>query len=128
MNIVLDKAYKTKSGLKVKIYSLDNGGIGSVHGAFLDPCGDWVLTCWTKSGTCLISSKQDLVEVSEYEDFKIDDRVYVWNKNSNLKFRRHFAGVGEKTGKPMTFFDGKTSWSNGLGQTPTVWDYCEKAD
>ena len=90
MEITLDKKYKTVSGLEVKIYSVGNGGVYPVHGAIkLDSV--WRISNWLSDG---INSKDydsefSLVEVSPYEDLKIDDPVYVWNDNGSINHLIH---------------------------------------
>ena len=69
-------------------------------------------------------SGYDLIEDSPYKDFKIDDKVFVWEDNS-YKRKRYFAGVSEKTGKVLCYDGGSTSWSNPTNVTE--WTYCEKA-
>lgn len=124
MKIGLNKKYRTKSGLEVKIYSVDNGGMYSVHGAIkLDSV--WRISNWLSNGINSNDSEFSLVEVSPYEDFKIDDPVYVWYDNALVKHRRHFAGISTH-GKPMAFYEGTTSWTT-ADYVPTVWDRCERA-
>jgi hypothetical protein len=68
----------------------------------------------------------DLVEVTPFADFKIDDPVFVSDDRINWH-QRHFAGVIEN-GVPTTWSQGKTSFSsNGTGQR-TGWEFCVKDD
>lgn len=69
--------------------------------------------------------KLDLVEVQPYEDFKLGDRVIVWNNICNIKKKRYFAGVSKK-GQPQAYSYGGTPWS-AEGQ-PVLWDNCIKAE
>jgi hypothetical protein len=68
--------------------------------------------------------------VSPYEDFEIDDKVFVWNySNVYARKKRHFAGIS-KDGKPLAYVAGKTSWgSSDVDYKDAVaeWDYCAKA-
>ena len=61
--------------------------------------------------------------MNDYDDFKIDDKVIVWNY-PELKDKRHFAGLA-KDGRPKVFSCGRTSWT---GSITTTYDYCVKAD
>jgi len=126
MKIELGKRYKTRyANLEVRIYSVDNGGHYPVHGAVFNPEKQiWLITSWSNCGEN-VQPQRDLVEVSLYDDFKMDDPVYVWNETSSVRYRRHFAGIS-KNGKPMAFYEGLTSWTSDT-YFPTVWDYCEKA-
>jgi len=47
--ITLDKKYKTKSGLPVRIYCTDGGGDFPVHGSFFMD-GIWQIGWWSKEG------------------------------------------------------------------------------
>ena len=65
----------------------------------------------------------DLVsEITPYDDWPIDAKVVVWNNSTpNLKINRYFSGV--KGGKPTTWSDGATSWSN--NEYRNTWDNAE---
>jgi hypothetical protein len=108
----------------VRIYAIDGGGDYPIHGAVKYE-GDqyWSPRKWKDSGKECWADSSDLIEVSPYEDFKIDDKVLVWDEGG-LKHRRYFAGVSI-SGKPMAFVDGNTSWSTKY-EVPYDWDYCER--
>ncbi len=96
------KKYKTKSGYPVTIYEWNGRGnypvIGIIHKVDIDfPCQ------WTEKFEYRKNDESnfDLVEVNPYEDFNIDDKVYVWN-------------------------NGATSWSS--NGEKTTWVFCEKAE
>lgn len=122
--IDITKKYKTRSGCEVRIYATDGGGDYPIHGA-VKYKGDnyWSPRKWKDSGTEHWADSSDLIEVLPYQDFKIDDKVLVWEEGSCEKYKRYFAGVDEN-GKPLVFWDGKTSWSSD-GDT-IDYDYCEK--
>lgn len=63
----------------------------------------------------------DLIEVSPYDDFKIDAPVMV-SACGNMWKKQHFAGVDEN-GKCMTWANGTTSWSEG---GKTYWEFCRR--
>jgi hypothetical protein len=71
-------------------------------------------------------SEYDLVEVSPYEDFVLDERVLVKDTMDPEWHRRYFAGVSED-GKPLAWGVGTTSWSTGEDK-PTRWDQCKRAE
>ena len=67
------------------------------------------------------SRKIDLIEVSPYDDFKIDDPVMV-SLNGVYWERGYFAGVNTK-GMPTAFDSGSTSWS---AFAACNWIYCRR--
>lgn len=121
-----NKKYKTKSGCEVRIYATDGDGDYPIHGAVKYKDNDyWTLRKWSDKGNESWEKLNDLIEVSPYEDFKIDDKVLVWNEgdHEDVKRRRYFAGIGTN-GKPLVFVEGSTSWSSNGRTIP--FDYCEK--
>ena len=70
-------------------------------------------------------SPADLIVIGPYDGFKIDDPVMVRDEEGKEWQRRHFAGVSEASGNPMTFTNGNTSWTQeGIGLTP--WLQCRR--
>jgi hypothetical protein len=65
----------------------------------------------------------DLFPYEPYADFKIDDKVNVWDDEDDLVTSGHFAGVN-KNGQPATFTNGRTSFT---GSGTNSWNFCEKA-
>lgn len=66
--------------------------------------------------------------MSNYDDFKIDEKVLVWdNCEEGYKLKRHFAGVVD--GFPSTWHNGATSWSinDEISYPRMSWDHWEKA-
>jgi len=118
--ISLDKKYKTKSGLKVALYAvLPDNPTEKVQGAIIfsdrTQMGSWTLDgCFHPA--LVRETPLDLIEVSPYEDWKIDDKVIFWNndgKFDNIIYEEkgYFAGLDHK-GRPTVFNNGATSWSN----------------
>jgi hypothetical protein len=66
----------------------------------------------------------DLIPYEPYADFKIDDKVYVKDVESDMNpMPGHFAGLNEN-GQPTTFLGGCTSFTC----SGTIrWNFCEKA-
>lgn len=59
------KQYRTRDGREVRIYATDGSLERTVHGAWKDPDGDWILGSWHKYGKhrhC-DDSPLDLIEV-----------------------------------------------------------------
>lgn len=125
-NSMLTKKYKRVcDGAKAGIYSINNGGMYPVHA--------WVEQ--SNGSRDIISLRHDLTAFSDtrvpyiiedvpFSEFKKDDKVLVWNKNSDNKLRRYFAGVST-VGKPMVFSGGRTSWNCDLLES---YDNCEKCN
>ena len=104
-----DKNYRTLGGYEFKIYEIYED---KIHGAY------------TMGDTWLIDSvtQNDLIEISPYEDFKIDDKVLVWDDGNFNKKMAHFAGI-HKDGDPMSWANGRTSFTT---DEKTVWQNCIK--
>ena len=68
-------------------------------------------------------AEQNLAEVSPYNHIQIDDKVLVWDRDDEVKRKRHFAGISAE-GQPRAYEDGGTSWSS--SGTGLIWSHCEK--
>ena len=68
-----------------------------------------------------------LIEVTPWDDIKIDDPVVCWDANSSVRYKRHFAGVSEN-GRPRAWDKGLTSFSaDGDDADKIFWGYCRPA-
>ena len=105
----INKKYRTRSGLDVQILCTDRVSMDGlpVVGMVLTPEGR--IWFWEADGSSPTLRTNDLIEVSPYEGWKIDDPVWV-RDGAGLWVRRHFAGVN-KRGLPMAWINGCTSWS-----------------
>ena len=65
-------------------------------------------------------------EVGKYDDFKIDDKVLVWDGEQSNRHRRYFAGV-DAVGRATTYPNGLTSWS-GADEMAITWKHCIKEE
>ena len=123
MKISKDKKYKLRMGGDIKIYEIFDG---YVFGAYkVDGSKEWSAARWENEGHYQLDGESclDLIEISPYADFKIDDKVLVWYKVCKLdKYKRHFAGISE-LGKPLAWVDGMTSFTT---DETTDWENCEK--
>jgi hypothetical protein len=134
MKIDINKKYKTGDGRVVDILKIYEG-TGQEYpvktyvyekenvnnGALMDFTIEGIYSVLTVEPTL------DLIEVSPYEEFKIDDKVIVWNAHDSVyKANMHFAGIA-KNGKALTFDYGATSWSVQANHSRTEWDFCIKA-
>jgi hypothetical protein len=120
MKISKDKKYKTRNGFDVKIYEVYED---KVHAAYL--LGEtWICSSWDTEGFYKNDKEEhvsDIIEISPYEDFKIDDKVLVWDDEDD-KVKAYFAGVN-KNGFPTAWCDGRTSFT----ETESLsWYHCIK--
>lgn len=117
--IDMKKKYRTRDGHDVRILCVDRlptkSNSNTVVALVKEPDGVGEGTIVVNKygnlceyGDCLL----DLVEVSLWDDFKIDDRVY-YSKDGLYWMRGHFAGISD--GKPTVFYCGATSFSNNTG-------------
>lgn len=122
--IDINKKYKTRSGKEIKIYEIYED---EIHGAYLDN-GKWDHQSWELDGSYFYCDKEsclDLIEVKPYEDFKIDDKVLVWDdEQDDEPYQQHFAGINNN-GFPQTWEAGRTSFST-KDEIKNSWDNCIK--
>lgn len=125
--IDMNKKYKTRSGLPVRIVCVDRKDeeMNVVGLIGVDADCELILT-WDKNGSFLNSKnldEYDLIEISPYEDFKVDDLCVVKDYCGN-HFFRYFAK--EMEGIAYCFQNGKTSVT-GCNELLTQWPTCRKA-
>ncbi len=78
MTIDMAKEYTTRDGLKVKLYSVYDGGPWPIHGAILKD-GVWSVNSWTEDGRYSgenVAHPRDLVEVKRTFRFKKWANIY----------------------------------------------------
>ena len=122
-----NKEYKTKKrGYPFRFYADDGGAEYPIHGAYYHSIAGWQVECWTRD-LYSVDHTLDLVEVTPYDDFEIDEPVMVRDRHTKWR-RRYFAGVSSDN-KPMAWASGATSWS----AAPTtcvsnalVWNECRR--
>ena len=123
--VSMDKRYKTRDGRSVRIICTDmKGGEHCVVALVQEgECED--IGRYTAEGLFWSSneeSRHDLIEVSPYEDWKVDDLIVVKNNNSDSWEYRHFAGT--VNGVPCAWDSGRTSYTS--GGYYTLWDEARK--
>ena len=110
--VSMDKKYKTRNGCDVRILCVDMKNKNyQVVGIVTDKDGEELEQSFTSSGQFINTKdehKLDLIEVSPYADFKIDDKVSYDNKTYGG--RGHFAGL-DNNGNPMVWQNGGTSFT-----------------
>lgn len=111
-NISLDKTYCTKDGRAVRILCTDAKGDYPVVGLLRLRDGTDDTNKWTTEGSFYRwdnPSNLDLVEVSPYAEFKVDDPVLARNFESSEWYPAYFAGTDGT--RPLVFKGGRSSWT-----------------
>ena len=124
--IEMDKKYKTRSGLPVRILCNDfKNETYTVIAAVYDKntgCESVISVSSTGSYIEEEENPLDLIEVTPYDDFKEDDLCVVWNDNNHLKDFRYFSHV--ENGDAACFTCGYTSYTT---KNTSIWPNCRKA-
>jgi len=127
MRVEMSKKYRTRDGETVRILCTDRPD-RSYPIIALTGEGGWHLVSYTSGGYYSsggLNSHYDLVEVTEWGDFQVDEPVMVRDKDDSEWERRYFAGV-TKEGQPSTWRSGVTSWTNMDGCPTSCWDECRR--
>lgn len=124
--ITMHKKYRTRCGYPVRVLCVDIKGQYPVVFAVEYPNGDEYVNTASSEGKVWFVAEDDcdLIEVSPWEDFKKDDKVMVRNGDCEGWTHRHFSHTDEY-GKPHTFINGRTSFSN-KGNPTVEWKFCRK--
>lgn len=114
MIVSIDKTYRTRSGAKVILYAVyPDQKYYPVHGALVYE-GETQAQTWTLAGKythgTTASDSLDLVEASPSDDWKVDDKILVWDSEDSKQYRRYFAGISSE-GYILAYANGATSWS-----------------
>ena len=120
--ISMNKKYRTRGGQDVRVLCVD--GPNDVFPVIA------IVGCEVRSfrldGSYSLAINNenllDLIEVSPWDDFKIDELVMVKGVSGKW-YKRYFAGV-QADGRPVTFMHGAKSW-NANGQV-TAWEECRR--
>lgn len=82
MAIRLDATYRTRDGRPVRIYAVDGGYDGAVHGAILMPGVGWLMTVWHHDGKmgAAFTAEADLIEVRPMR--RVTGWINVWESPS----------------------------------------------
>ena len=120
--IEMGKKYKTKTGLSVRILCTDLQDKNYPIVAAIMQDNEEIVVSFTETGK-FIENKEyglDLIEVTPYDDFKVDDLCVVWEIET-LKEFRYFSHV--ENGTAHCFAWGTTSYS---AENTTAWLNCRK--
>jgi hypothetical protein len=126
--ISMDKKYKTRHGMTARVVCVDAKGNQPVIALVFDSHSSKEFVIRTSIKGEFFDGdvhELDLIEVSPYDDFNIDDPVMVRRDDDLVRVwkRRYFAGVNG-CGEPLTWYEGMTSWSSGGHKT--CWDECRR--
>ena len=126
--IEMNKKYKTRSGLPVRILCNDlKYDTYTVIAAVYDQKTGYENTINVSSTGAYIEgegSPLDLIEVTPYDDFKEDDLCVIWSDDKEIEEFRYFAYA--KDNLAYFFADGKTSFT-ATPQQKVCWPNCRKA-
>lgn len=120
--ISMDKKYRTRSGITIRRV-LCTDGAASYYPVVAETVEGRIVQYDTRGNAAGGAYSLDLIEVSPYEDFKIDDPVMVKVNSCAGWYRRYFAGIAPD-GKPMAFVSGCDSWTS--HKVVERWDECRK--
>jgi hypothetical protein len=120
--ISMDKKYKYRNGEPARVLCVDRA---NSQMPVVSLTADGAITLHTKAGGYLVECEGDLdlIEVSPWDDFKIDEPVMVRNHDSHMWQGRHFAGVAT-SGSARAWENGLTSWTAN-GRTMN-WQQCRR--
>ena len=126
-DIEMGKKYRTRNGRTVRVICVDAKGTKPVVSLVLARDNSESVIRSGPKGELYIGEEDelDLIEVTPYDDFKIDEPVMVrcHEDAANLWVKRYFAGV--MSGQPYTWDFGATSWSADNGYK-SRWDECRR--
>lgn len=114
--IDITKKYRTRAGHAVRILCTDAGGKEPVIGIIAD-----VISRFSIQGVHNFDRELNLVEVTEYDSWKIDDLIKVRNTNIEQWEYRYFAGT--------TVNGCACAWNNGTtsltANARSTWEHAE---
>jgi hypothetical protein len=122
--ISMSKEYRTKNNYEVRVLCVDRQESFPVI-ALVNICGKDVIKEYTEEGVNKDYDQFNLVEYNPLYEFKLDDPIMVRMHDNDQWLYRHFAGI--KEGKPTTFDNGRTSFTNNeYRMNPSPWTIYRK--
>ena len=126
MIVSMDKKYQTRDGRPVRILCVDGPDARYPVLYVLEDSRVLRTKCDGAFESADSRSHYDLIEVSPYADFKVDDPVMVRAHTAgDVWHRRYFASI-HHTGEPMTWSEGRTSWSRYDAYDLSTWSECRR--
>jgi len=130
MYIEVGMFYKTRNGLKVRIYATDGTDSTAIHGAVLNLKEKWTPYQWFSGGECQMGSNWPMDIVSEWvephpaESWPVDAKLLVRDYEGDEWVKRYFAKF--EKGLVHSWANGGTSWS--ACAPTTVWRFVKLAE
>lgn len=119
--IDMNKKYRYRSGAPARVLCVDRP---VPHSSVLAMSESGAISYHTPDGVVWDQEHGfDLIEVSPWDDFEVDEPVMVRHGGGFCWTHRHFAGVCEG-GRAATWADGLTSWT--ASNIITTWDECRR--
>jgi hypothetical protein len=126
--IKVGDAYQTLGGKQVRIICTDRRMPDYPVLALVQENGVELLAMYTADGksspTCSFDFPDNLVLPESYDDWEIDDPIWVWDDGDPTPQPRHFAGV-VPNGDVLAWHAGLTSHTKGDTE-PCPWPYASK--
>jgi hypothetical protein len=124
--IKVGDVYKNKIGRSVRIVCTDRKGHPYPVVGLLDRGHKETVELYTKSGAFIgESSSYDLIlHAGPYDDWQVDDPIWVWETDADDPLPRYFAGIAND-GRVLAWIGGATSYSN-VEEQPLAWNYASK--
>jgi hypothetical protein len=128
--IKVGDVYQTRNDLTARIVATDKQGnnypiVALVKGK---PDDHEIIIVYSRDGhpatMSPIGHGADLIFPDPYEDWKINDPIWVWN-SPRMAFPRHFAGVGPD-GEVYAWRDGFTSHTTDEREPRAAWRFASK--
>jgi hypothetical protein len=124
--IKVGDVYIDKAGRQVRIVCTDRKGHPYTVVGLLDVGNKEMIVLYTEHGEFMkASNSYDLIlHAGPYDDWQIDDKIWVWDDHTVSALPRHFAGLDED-GRVLAWQCGATSHTT-EGFKPTSWQYASK--
>jgi hypothetical protein len=127
--IKVGDVYQTRDGSPARIIATDRKDPVCPIVALVGIRGEEeIVQSYTRSGgfprTNPVQCRLDLILSECYDDWEIDDKIWVWDDHTVAALPRHFAGSDED-GRVLAWPDGETSHS-AVSQNRTPWQYASK--
>lgn len=122
-----DYLFKIMYELGYRTAEVTNGGVSfykcDTIMTVLTPRVPTELTCFADKWQCIDIG--EYLGVVDWENVEVDKPIFVKMRREDLWVRRHFAKY--ENGKVYAWIDGKTSWSNCIGDEPSSWERAKLA-
>jgi hypothetical protein len=126
--IKVDDVYLNENGASVRIICTNRRGYPYSVVGLIDKGTHEIAQYYKNEGTYSgAASGEKLILPESYDDWQIDDPIWVWDDCSVNAVPRHFAGTTDN-GRVIAWSHGTTSHSTQKMKKPTVWEHASKTD